>query len=283
MKKTVVALLAGLLLYGGSALAETTLVITETLEPGQVGVDVSYTFQHQERKIGEGGRQWSNTSASDFGLGIGLIPNLEIDFSVPYIYSDRTKSEFPSDFVPPLQYSTIDGVGDLTVGARYAIIAPKGDGFRLAAGLDVKFDTAGERNAGSGTTDFSPIVAASYQMGNLKPYFAYQPTFRNNGAPDTHDLSIGSHIRLGESVILNPKLNVGITDSSAVTTSFEDYSFRLSGYFKLMKGLYLTTSAKVNIESPFEAVVPASPTTFDEIRFSQASSISGTVGLYFEY
>lgn len=284
MRKKVIILLAGLLLSGGAAWGETTLVITETLEPGQVGVDVSYTFQHQERNIGGGGKEYLNTSASDFSLGVGLIPNLEIDFSVPYVYSDHSKTEFPSDITPSLQYSKVDGVGDLTVGARYAIIAPKGDGFRLAAGIDVTFDTAGAKNAGNGTTDISPIIAASYQSKNMKPYFAYQPTFRNKNAPDRHDISIGSHFHVTDSLILNPKFNVGIVGASSATTSFEDYTFRLSAYYKLMKGLYLTSSANVRIESGQNTFIPSSPGgSLEDVRFDTATGYGGTVGLYFEY
>jgi hypothetical protein len=160
-------------------------------------------------------------SSGDYGTGIDtdilVVPvaarvtsgNLRFSASIPYIRIKGSSSIVGGDGGPVIvdpntPASTRSGIGDLTVGANYAI--PED---RMGVGVDfgarVKLPTA-ESGLGTGKTDASLSTELSRTFGNVTPFV--QAGYRFMGDPDGIDLdnvwfgSVGASANVGKSVLI---------------------------------------------------------------------------------
>lgn len=107
----------------------------------------------------------------------------------------------------PTQSGVRDGIGDLSLGATYTILAESMGGLELALGGRVKLPTSPERQQlSTGETDYSVSADLSYAIGTIVPFV--NVGYRFLGDPKGVDLrngptaSVGSSVQLGQSVLI---------------------------------------------------------------------------------
>jgi hypothetical protein len=187
-------------------------------------------------------------SAGDYGTGVDtnilVVPvaarfktgNLRLSATIPYIRINGANvvsgDGGPIVIDPNAPRVTRDGIGDLTLGANYAIPEEK-LGFGLDLGGRVKLPVA-ETDLGTGKTDFSVSAEVSKTFGTVTPFV--QGGYRWMGDPATIDLnnvffaSAGASVALGKSVLLVSY------DYRQATTNLIDDSQELFGAFSAPLG-----------------------------------------------
>lgn len=240
-----------LLTAAGTANADNTLLFTKLLEPGQFDLQASYDYLNTNRNL-DGGKVWTNTFDSTYDLGVGLLRGWELRLSVPYVFSDRshTNSSILNDAQRGTSYTKVDGVGDVTLGTRISIVGSQRSALLVDVGADVKLDSAGMSNAGSGTTDVSPVIVASYQVGNLIPYGSYRAILRNNNANDSHIVTAGAEWDVTKDVSFDLNGSYSYNTSAGLNSDFEGFAAQLSAYLQVAKNFYLIPSARMQFETP---------------------------------
>jgi hypothetical protein len=162
--------------------------------------------------------------------------NLRLSATIPYIRINGANvvsgDGGPIVIDPNAPRVTRDGIGDLTLGANYAIPEEK-LGFGLDLGGRVKLPVA-ETDLGTGKTDFSVSAEVSKTFGTVTPFV--QGGYRWMGDPATIDLnnvffaSAGASVALGKSVLLVSY------DYRQATTNLIDDSQELFGAFSAPLG-----------------------------------------------
>ncbi len=160
-------------------------------------------------------------SSGDYGTGIDteimVVPlnariaagDLRFNASIPYIRIKGADNIVGGDGGPIIvdpntPVTTRSGIGDLTLGANYAIPEDR-FGLGLDFGARVKLPTA-ENGLGTGKTDVSLSGEVSRTFGMITPFA--QAGYRFMGDPDTIALdnvwfaSVGASAALGKSVVL---------------------------------------------------------------------------------
>lgn len=275
MKKTVVAM-AGLLLSATAAHAEHKLLITDVLEQKQIEAQARFEYSHTEgdiRSPAEGsGKLKTYNSESLYSVGVGLGHGLEITASLPFIFSEREKLELGTE---ETEYGKRDGFGDFALEAKYRLLGGEEEPFTLVTGLGLKFDTASQDDGGTGTTDVSPFIAASANLGNhYLPYAIYRATIRNHGEQDTHTISIGLEKELNHTVTLDAKIDANFNTSTSDMSANEDFVFELSSYIQVAHNLYLLPSVAYTVAT--DATYKA-----EDLRLSPADGFRGGLSLYY--
>ena len=239
MKKTIIAV-AGVMLAATAAQAEHKLLITDVLNQKQVEAQARFEYAHGSRNFteaGEKGKQTVNVAETNFSVGAGLGYGLEITASLPYVISEREKEEIAGASIYPPK---VDGFGDLSVEAKYLALGGEGKPLNLVVGLGAKFDTARRKDAGTGTSDISPFVAASYNLGHhYVPYAGYRATLRNHDAEDTHTLTVGLEKEINHTFTLDAKIDANFNTATDVTRANQDYLFELGSYIQVAHNLYI--------------------------------------------
>lgn len=274
MKKTVVAMV-GLLLSATAAHAEHKLLITDVLEQKQIEAQARFEYSHTEGDFSspvEGsGKLTANTSESLYSVGVGLGHGLEITASLPFIFSEREKVELGTE----AEYGKRDGFGDFALEAKYRLLGGEEEPFTLVTGLGLKFDTASEEDGGTGTTDVSPFIAASANLGDhYLPYAMYRATIRNHGEQDTHTISVGLEKELNHTVTLDAKVDANFNTSTSDMSANEDFVFELSSYIQVAHNLYLLPSVAYTVAT--DATYKA-----EDLRLSPADGFRGGLSLYY--
>lgn len=141
----------------------------------------------------------ARVSAGDFRF-IASIPYIRINGAANIVGGDGG----PIIVDPNSPRTTRSGIGDLTVGANYAIPEDR-FGIGLDLGARVKVPTA-ETGLGTGKTDVSFSGEASRTFGTITPFA--QVGYRILGDPDGFELenvwfgSVGASAAVGKSVLL---------------------------------------------------------------------------------
>ncbi|WP_085812734.1 hypothetical protein [Geoanaerobacter pelophilus] len=273
MKKMILAVVGGVLLTSTAARAEHKLLITDVLDKKQVEAQALFEYSHTSGKVsdlGESGRRTTNATESVYSLGAGLGYGLEVSASVPYVFSERDKVQL----VEP-EYEKRDGFGDFAIEGKYRLMGGEEKPCTVVAGLGVKFDTAGGNNAGSGTTDVSPFIAASANMGHHNiPYAVYRATIRNHDEQDTHTVSLGLEKELSHTVTLDAKIDANFNTATRDITANEDFTFEVASYIQLAHNFYLLPSVAYTVGT--DARVKE-----EEFRYGSTDGFKGGVSLYY--
>lgn len=214
----------------GNAWGDQKLLVTDILNGGEAELQVGYDYRYANPTLVGGGKITESRYQSTVSGGIGVAKGVELTLSVPSVFRAR---ELGADGV-----ESHDGLGDLTAGASFSL--PSSGALALAAGLGVKFDTAGTRNAGTGGTDFIPLLAASYRLEQqVTPYLYYRPVLRGQGHPDTHSLALGAEKAFGRRFTLDGKLAADFETAAGDRTSWQEYAVDLTGYLQMFPNVYL--------------------------------------------
>jgi hypothetical protein len=249
MKKIALVALLGVMMTATAVHAEQKLLITDVLDQKQVELQGGVEYTHTRGDIGSSvdgsGKLTTNATESSYSLGVGLGRGFEMTASIPYVFSERNKTQF-SGAEP--EYEKRDGAGDFALEGKYLLLGGEEERYAVVGGLDLKFDTAGNHDAGTGTTDVSPFIAASTNLGHhYTPYAVYRATIRNHEAPDTHTISLGLEKEINPTITLDPKIDANFNTSGRDTegrdlTANQDFSFELSSYIQLARNFYVIPS-----------------------------------------
>ncbi|MBJ6801124.1 hypothetical protein [Geomonas propionica] len=243
MKKMVLAVLGGILMTTATAHAEHKLLVTDVLDKKQVEAQALFEYSHIKGDItdlGDHGKGTINAAESLYSVGVGLGHGLEVSASLPYIFSEREKEVI--DGVGAAQAKT-DGFGDLALQAKYRLVGGEEAPYTVVAGLGLKFDTAGDSQAGTGTTDVSPFIAASANLGHHNtPYAIYRATIRNHDESDTHTISLGFEKELNHTVTIDAKVDANFNTATRDYTAYEDFTFEVASYLQMAHNFYLLPS-----------------------------------------
>lgn len=193
--------------------------------------DVEYTRRRTQASLYAG-----------FGVGAGV----QITANLPFVFRDEEELEDGGFSVD----RDSDGIGDLAVGAAIDLSRPLGLPLPMAVGLDVKLDSAGTGNAGTGTTEYSPYVALSWRSGALSPYLTYRATLSDSGnASDRHAVVLGAQTPLTRTQTVDLRFEAGYNTEDTYEAHM-DYSMQLIWYFGLSRNYYLTPAVSVTTEDP---------------------------------
>jgi hypothetical protein len=277
MKKTFIVMI-GLLLMATAAHAEHKLLVTDVLDQRQIEGEARFEYSHSSGNISSPidglGTFATNAVESRYSLGIGLGHGLELSASIPFVFTERAKVELAA--VEPV-YEKRDGVGDFALGAKYRLLGGEEKPFTVVAGLGLKFDTAGRGEAGTGTTDVSPFIAASAKFGHHNtPYAIYRATIRNHDVQDTHTLSLGIEKELNHTVTLDAKIDANFNTNSRDITANEDFAFEATSYIQVAHNFYLLPTVAYTV-----ATNATSKT--EGLRVGPADGFRGGISLYFLY
>lgn len=245
MKKMALAAL-GLLLTATSAHAEHKLLVTDVLEPKQVEAQALFEYMHSSENLSNPilgqGKAYFNSTESLYSLGVGLGHGLEMTAFLPYVFSEREKVQFGEE----VEHGKRDGVGDFAIEAKYRLLGGEEAPFTVVTGLDVKFDTAGSGadDVGTGTTTFSPFVAASANLQHHHiPYAMYRASIPNHGAPDVHTVSVGLEKEINHTLTLDARIDANFVTASSRNTAYETFVFELTPYIQVAHNFYLLPTA----------------------------------------
>ncbi|GFO66112.1 transporter [Geomonas paludis] len=254
MKKMVLAVLGGILMTTATAHAEHKLLVTDVLDKKQVEAQALFEYSHTKGDVtilGESGKRTLNAAESLYSVGVGLGHGLEVSASIPYVFSERDKLQM--DGLDPEQERR-DGFGDLALQAKYRLVGGEEAPYTVVAGLGVKFDTAGDSQAGTGTTDVSPFIAASANLGHHNtPYAIYRATIRNHDEYDTHTLSVGFEKELNHTVTIDAKVDANFNTATRDVTANEDFIFELSSYLQVAHNFYVLPSVAYTVATDYRS------------------------------
>lgn len=243
MKKMILGVVGILALTTATAHAEHKLLITDILEKKQVEAQAQFEYTHASGNLStptESGKLTTNVTESVYSVGLGLGHGLEVSAFLPYVFSERLKAEVEG---VGAEYEKRDGFGDFGLQAKYRVLGGEHEPVTLVAGLGLKFDSAGNDDAGTGTTDVSPFIAASTNLGHhTTPYAVYRATIRNHGVQDTHTVSLGLEKELTHTVTLDAKIDANFNTSTREVTGNADYNFEVASYIELAHNFYLLPS-----------------------------------------
>ncbi|HJV65686.1 MAG TPA: transporter [Geomonas sp.] len=274
MKKIVLAAV-GVMLAATPALAEHKLLITDVLDQKQIEAQATFEYTHLTSDLKspeEHGKQTLNGTESNYSLGVGLGHGLEVTASIPYVFSERDNTQFTGS---EAEIEKRDGFGDFALQAKYLLLGGEEEKYAVVTGLGVKFDTAAKDDAGTGTTDISPFIAASTKLGHhYTPYAIYRATLRNHDVQDTHTLSVGLEKQINETFTLDGKIDANFNTASDKVAANEDFVFELSSYIQVAHNLYLLPSV---------AYLKGTDTTAEGVRISNTDGVRVGAALYYLY
>jgi len=259
--------LALLLAAGRQAHAEHKLLVTDLLDAGQAELQTGYEYNVLHPTIkGVGSYSKSDDSATS-SVGFGLGHGLQCDLTLRQVFKERG--------LTPAGVERRSGMGDLSAGLQYRFPWPAQVPFALVAGFEVGFNSAPRDGAGEGSTDFRPMLAASYHLGSgTTPYAQYRAHLRTKSAPDSHDLVLGVEKELSHAVTLDGKLTGSFATSGAELGSAEDYTAEVGAYLQVRKSLYLLPSL---------GFLQQSRRTIGDFRQQSVAGFRGALALYYYF
>ncbi|MBU5614498.1 hypothetical protein [Geomonas azotofigens] len=275
MKKMVLAVLGGILMTTATAHAEHKLLVTDVLDQKQVEAQALFEYSHSKGDVtilGESGKRTLNATESLYSVGVGLGHGLEVSASIPYVFSERDKLQMNG--LDPEQERR-DGFGDLALQAKYRLVGGEEAPYTVVAGLGVKFDTAGDSQAGTGTTDLIPFIAASANLGHHNtPYAIYRATIRNHDEYDTHTISLGFEKELNHTVTIDAKVDANFNTATRDVTANEDFTFEVSSYLQMAHNFYLLPSVAYVVATDYRS-------KDDAVRVGSADGFRAGLSLYY--
>jgi len=255
MIRIISGLVFAMLLISTTSYGAEKLLITDVLSKGEAEAEASFTYAHgslhfySPPPISATAKSTLNMSILECSLGLGLGHGFQVEASIPYALSVRSGARYYV-FPPESVRTRREGFGDIALAAKYQVFSEKEKPFSLVAGMGVKFDTASEKDWGTGTTNIIPFVAASTTIGQgMRPYAAYQLTVRNHEERDTHVLGFGVEKELNDGVALVPFLEVAFHRSTDTLGSYETYSFGVESYIRICEDFYVLPAVGYEIDS----------------------------------
>lgn len=208
------------------------LLVTDVPDPGQIEARIDYAYSNAEGKNDLDEKTKEQKSSASVTLATGLVKGLKVSASIPYTFMEHQES------------TKIDGVGDLTLGAKYSIT--KGLAHLpvdLAVGADWQLNSASTSagKPGSGANVYSPYVAVSKALGMTIPYAKYQADYvvKDGQGHTNHNLTIGAEIELTHKLSLDASLKATRNASQAGLKSSNDVEVELMPYISVCKNTYL--------------------------------------------
>jgi hypothetical protein len=235
------------LVFSPIAKAENKLFITDVLDPEQMETRETLRFTRSSdasftSSSGQPGTGYRRTSRATVSLGRGISDGLQVDAAIPYVFIDDQIEA--SNGVTTRDRS---GVGDLDIGLKYRIAGAERGPYVVSTRLDIKPETADSSRAGTGATNVSPQLAASFRVGDsLRPYGVYQATFRNHGQANTHTLTAGVEKIFSETVTVTLEAAASINTASDTQTRYGTHAIALSSYLQIGRNLYLIPALSVS-------------------------------------
>ncbi|MDY6987836.1 MAG: hypothetical protein SWQ30_07235 [Thermodesulfobacteriota bacterium] len=279
MIRIISGLVFAMLLISTTSYGAEKLLITDVLSKREAEAEASFTYAHgslhfySPPPISATAKSTLNMSILECSLGLGLGHGFQVEASIPYAFSVRSKAGYYV-FPPESIRTRREGFGDIALGAKYQVFSEKERPFTLVAGLSLKLDSASEDRFGTGTTNIAPFIAASAPVGNgLRPYAAYQLTVRNHGERDTHVLGLGAEKELNDRVGLTPFLEVSFNRSTDTLSSYKSYVFGVQSYIRLYRDFYAIPAIGFEIDTPVRR-------KDIELRFDSSEGIQIGLSLY---
>jgi len=229
------------LVFSPIAKAENKLFVTDVLDPEQMEAQGTLRFTRSSNvsftsSSGQPGTGYRRTSRATVSLGRGMSDGLQVDAAIPYAFTDD-QIDTSSGVTTTRDRS---GVGDLDIGLKYRIAGAERGPYVVSTRLDIKPETADSKRAGTGATNISPLLAASFRVGDgLRPYGVYQATFRNHGQANTHTLTAGVEKIFSETAIVTLETSASINTASDTQTRYGTHAIALSSYLQIGRNLYL--------------------------------------------
>jgi len=242
MKKSVVLAAVLTLFAATSALAEhksadhaaseQRLLVTDVPDPGQVEARLDYIYSKADGKNELDEKISDEKSVGNLFLGAGVVKGLKLYASLPYTFVQHEEGE------------KIEGLGDLTLGARYAITKELVHlPMDVALGMEWQLYSANASadKPGSGANTYSPYVAVSKHYGMATPYFKYQPDFVNSKNDDwvDHNITVGDEIEFCNRMSLDASVKTIVNGSRDDIKSSTDVEIELMPYINIAKNTYL--------------------------------------------
>jgi len=279
MIRIIPGLVFAMLLISTTSYGAEKLLITDVLSKREAEAEASFTYArgslhfYSPPPISATAKSTLNLSLLECSLGLGLGHGFQVEASIPYALSVRSGARYYV-FPPESVRTRREGFGDIALGAKYEVFSEKEKPFSLVAGMGIKFDTASEKDWGTGTTDISPFVAASTTLGRaIRPYAAYQLTVRNHGERDTHVLGLGVEKELNDTVGLMPFLEASFHNSTDTLSSYETYVFGVQSYVRIYRDFYAIPGIGFEIDTPVRR-------KDIELRFDSSEGIQIGLSLY---
>lgn len=216
----------------GHSASEHKLLVTDVPNPGQVEARIDYAYSNAEGKndLEEKIRDEKNTAT--LFLSAGVAKGLKLYASQPYTLAQQKEG------------TEIEGLGDLTLGARYSIT--KGLvhlPLDVALGFEWQSRSASARpdRPGSGANSYSPYVAVSKSLGMTTPYLKYQPDFVNGRSEDwiNQKVTVGAEIEVCHTASLDASVKTVANGSHDGFQSSTDVEIELMPYINIAKNVYL--------------------------------------------
>jgi hypothetical protein len=229
----VVVLTALLSLFAAtSAFAEHKLLVTAVPNPGsfEARLDASYSRAEFKNDLDE--KLVDERSGAALTVAAGVIEGLKLSASLPYTFAQHAEG------------TSIDGFGDLTLGARYALTKSLVKlPFDAAFGIDWKLASASDKagRPGTGRNDYAPYLAISKNHHVYIPYFKYQPEFivKEHAGQTIHNLTLGTEIEFSHHYSLDVALKAALNNAHEGLKSSNDYEVEVAPYINLAKNIYL--------------------------------------------
>jgi outer membrane protein OmpA-like peptidoglycan-associated protein len=269
--KTIETLLIGgiLLATASTACADHKLLITDVV--GAKGAEVQTGYEYSSlRPTIVGGRKYSKIDSAFVTTGaVGIGHGFQLDLSL--------RQELHNQDLEPSGVADHSGAGRVSTGFRYRFNCSQNPQLALLTGIGFTFAGEGHNPVtGDGSTDVSPFVAASYQMGSgYTPYALYRANLREKKwAGNSHEVALGVDKELSKTVTLGIKGAVAFGTGSPESSTTEDASFELNSYLRVAKNFYLIPSV---------AALQQSRRTIGDIRQQSVAGIKTGLALYYYF
>lgn len=245
MKRLLVAgLIVSAFMVAQPARAEHKLLSTEVLDAGQVEMQGGFEIKNAKEEIDSIGKLKSNAQELRLSVGAGLGAGVEVSASLPFVIFEKEHLDGEPE-------EESDGLGDLTIGAKYSLMHGEEAPVALAIGLDIKLDSAG--NVGTGTTEISPYLTLSREIAEHTALYAtYRAALVNEGEADRHSLTVGLEKELTEKLTLDLALNATTHTSGDEVDSYQSYGAEVACYIETMANLYILPSIAIEQSSSYD-------------------------------
>lgn len=209
------------------------LLVTDVPDPGEIEARADYIYSYAEGKNDLDETVKDERSLGLFSVGAGVVKGLKLSASLPYTFVQHEEGD------------KIQGLGDLTLGARFSptraqlLHLP----VELAVGIDWQLNSASTNpgKPGVGANVYAPYLAISRELGIATPYFKYQPEFLVKAHRDqtTHNLTFGAEIEVCHRASLDAALKVAVHGPTTDLKSSTDVEFEVMPYINIARNTYL--------------------------------------------
>lgn len=292
MKKTVFGAVLVVLALSLPCYGEEKFFLTDVLSEKEMETAITFSYQRFSNDASGESPVFINTYQeidawnAKYFLNLGLGHGLEVGAALPYLMNYKARSEFYNSDTEVIREER-SGFGDFQLGGKWRVFGEEEKPFTLVAGLGVKFETALEKDGGTGNTHISPFLAASTTLRKgIRPWAAYEYTNRNHGARDSHTIEVGVEKELDERVGVDASGGISLHTSSDLVDGYETYFFGIASYVGLYGNFYIIPAVVFRINSSTDLrdvdVGNSSTDPMDvDVRFDTSREISARLSFYY--